>query len=285
MTSTRWLRGWVLGWLVLGFMILMGWSSAYAQVPAEYRDSPTIQEILKRGALQTGTSLAAPSAFKDPKTGEITGAVIEIGREVANRMGVKLQVEVTGWDTIIAGLQAKRYDIACAGLFETPARKQVVDFVTWDNEGIAFLVKKDNDKIKTVADLDKPEVTIATVTGSGSEQMVKKEIPKATIRSVISPSGGSGAPPEEVISGRVGAAQFDAILTIAYLQRFPSLKVVPADAFENPLYPTPVGIAIRKGDEKFRAFLASVVDDMTKRRVIQDAKQRWSQPELLLEGQ
>jgi polar amino acid transport system substrate-binding protein len=264
-------------------MSALGAGSAGAQVPDQYRDSPTIQEILKRGTLLAGTSLAAPSSFKDPTTGEVKGAVIEIGEELAKRMGVKLQLEVTGWDTIIAGLQAKKYDIALAGLFETPARKQVVDFVTWGHEGIAFLVRKDNEKIKTPDDLNKPEVTIATVTGSGSEQMVKQQIPHATIRSLLSPSGGSGAPPEEVISGRADAAQFDAVLTVAYLQRFPTLKVVPTDAFENPLFPTSTGIAVRKGDEKLKAFMASVVEDMTKRGVLLEARKRWSQPELLLQ--
>jgi ABC-type amino acid transport substrate-binding protein len=277
-----------MGWMILAALAavvasLVGAGVAAAQVPEQYRDSPTIQEILKRGVLLAGTSLAAPSSFKDPQTGEIKGAVIEVGNELAKRMGVKLQLEVTGWDTIIAGLQAKKYDIALAGLFETPPRKQVVDFVTWGREGIAFLVRKDNDKLKTPEDLNKPEVKIATVTGSGSEQMVKQHMPRATIRSILSPSGGSGAPPEEVIAGRVDAAQFDAVLTVAYLQRFPNLKVVPADAFENPLFPTPTGIAVRKGDEKLKAFMASVVEDMTKRGVLLEARKRWSQPELLLQ--
>jgi polar amino acid transport system substrate-binding protein len=253
-----------------------------AAVASRWLASPTIQAVVKAGVLRVGTSYAAPSSFKDPKTGQPNGTVILIGREAARRLGVRLDVAVTGWDTIIAGLQARRYDVALAGLFETPARQKVVDFVTFGDEGIAFLVKKDNNKINTPADLDKPGVTIATVTGSGSEQMVKQHFTNATIRSLLSPSGGSGAPPEEVISGRADAAQFDAVLTNAYLERFPMLKVVPKDAFVQPLFPTPVGIAIRKDDPTLKSFLTSVVEDLTARGVLAKYRKMWSTPELLL---
>src|SRR5690606_10231678 len=142
--------------------------------------------------------------------GELEGILMQIGKEAAKRLGVEFEASETGWDTIIAGLQANKYDVALAGLFETEQRKKVVDFVTFGEEGIAFLVRKDNDAINTADDLNKSGVTIATVTGSGSEQMIKDNFKESEIKSVISPTGGSGAPPEEVIAGRVDAAQFDA---------------------------------------------------------------------------
>ncbi len=283
MAARVWLSRWAALALVLVLiLLLLPVPATNAAIPSMYKDSPTLQAIVKGGVLRAGTSLAAPSSFKDPKTGQVDGSVIRIGQEVARRLGVKMDLTVTGWDTIIAGLQAKQYDMALAGLFETPARKKVVDFVTFEKEGIAFLVRKDNKKVNTVEDLNRPEVTIATVTGSGSEQMVKQNFPKATIRSILSPSGGSGAPPEEVISGRVDAAQFDAVLTIAYLQRFPTLRVVPKDAFTNPLFPTPTGIGIRKGDDKFKAFLDAVVADLAKKGLLREWRARWSKPEFLL---
>jgi polar amino acid transport system substrate-binding protein len=247
-----------------------------------WEDSPTVQNIKKEGVLRAGVSIAAPTIFKDPSTGELEGILIQIGKEAAKRLGVKLEVSETGWDTIIAGLQANKYDVALAGLFETEQRKKVVDFVTFGEEGIGFLVRKDNDAINTVDDLNKSGVTIATVTGSGSEQMIKDNFKESEIKSVISPTGGSGAPPEEVIAGRVDAAQFDAVLALAYQERFPDLKVVPADAFEKPLFPTPTGIAVRKDDPKFREFLASVIADLEKDGQILAWREKWSKPELLL---
>jgi polar amino acid transport system substrate-binding protein len=264
-----------------GAMIALG-LTAQAGFAQSFDDSPTIQSIKKEGVLRAGVSIAAPTIFKDPSTGELEGILMQIGKEAAKRLGVEFEASETGWDTIIAGLQANKYDVALAGLFETEQRKKVVDFVTFGEEGIAFLVRKDNDAINTADDLNKSGVTIATVTGSGSEQMIKDNFKESEIKSVISPTGGSGAPPEEVIAGRVDAAQFDAVLALAYQERFPDLKVVPSDAFEKPLFPTPTGIAIRKDDPKFGEFLASVVADLEKDGQILAWREQWSKPDLLL---
>jgi ABC-type amino acid transport substrate-binding protein len=257
--------------------------SAPGNAAEDWSKSPTIKAIKDSGVLRGGVSLAAPTAFKDPKTGALEGIVLQIGHEAADRLGVKLETAETGWDTIIAGLQAQKYDVALAGLFETPQRREVVDFVTFGEEGIAFLVQKNNEAITKVEDLEKPGVTIATVTGSGSEQMIKANFKNAELKSILSPTGGSGAPPEEVLSGRVDAAQFDAVLTQAYLERFPGLKVVPADAFEKPLFPTPIGLAVRKDDQLFREFLTEVVKDLQAKGQIQEWRARWSKPDLLLD--
>jgi polar amino acid transport system substrate-binding protein len=256
--------------------------SAPGAAAESWSASQTIKQIKERGALRAGVSLAAPTAFKDPKTGALEGIVVQIGQAAADRLGVKLETVETGWDTIIAGLQAKQYDAALAGLFETPQRREVVDFVTFGEEGIAFLVQKENQAISTVEDLQKPGVTIATVTGSGSEQMIKANFKDVELKSILSPTGSSGAPPEEVISGRVDAAQFDAVLTQAYLERFPDLKVVPEEAFEKPLFPTPIGLGVRKDDQLFREFLTEVVQDLAAKGQIQDWRAQWSKPELLL---
>ena len=256
--------------------------SAPGSAAEHWSESPTIKEIKERGVLRAGVSLAAPTAFKDPGTGELEGIVLQIGEAAANRLGVGLETVETGWDTIIAGLQAGQYEVALAGLFETPQRREVVDFVTFGEEGIAFLVQKDNAAIATFEDLQKPGVTVATVTGSGSEQMIKDNFKEVELKSILSPTGGSGAPPEEVISGRVDAAQFDAVLTQAYLERFPGLKVVPEDAFEKPLFPTPIGLAVRKDDQLLREFLTEVVDGLQAKGQIQEWRAQWSQPELLL---
>lgn len=267
----------------VGLTLAFGFGQGGATAAETWDDSPTIQKVKKEGVLRAGVAIAAPTAFKDPKSGDLEGIVIQIGKEAAKRLGVKFEASETGWDTIIAGLQANKYDVALAGLFETPQRRQVVDFVTIGEEGIAFLVRKDNNKLNTADDLNKSGVTIATVTGSGSEQMIRENFKNSEIKSIISSTGGSGAPPEEVIAGRVDAAQFDAVLSLAYQQRFPDLKVVPADAFEKPLFPTPIGIGIRKGDSKFQAYLQSVVDELKKQGMIKSWREKWSRPELLLE--
>ena len=86
-----------------------------------------------------------------------------------------------------------------------------------------------------------------------------------------------------MISGRgLDAAQFDATLTQAYLKRFPGLKVVPGDAFTRPLFPTPVGIAVRKNEPQLQSFLAEIVKSTESSGQLLQLREKWSNPDQLL---
>lgn len=252
--------------------------------PAAEMESPTIQAIKDRGTLRLGAAIALPAVYKDPNTGELKGVGIDMGNEAAERLGVDVQYIESSWDAIIAGLQANKYDAIVAGLYATEERKKVVDFVTWYEEGLCFLVGNDS-PIHTLENLNSSDVTIATVTGSGSEQTIKRELSEAQIRSVPLATGGGGAPPEEVLSGRADASQLDAVLAQAWDQRFPELRIAPDGCFETPAFPIPVGIAISKGDAGWKAFWEDVVADLQDKGLIKDWRAKYSSWEFVFPGE
>ena len=253
-----------------------------AETPEE--ESPTIQAIKERGTLRLGAAIALPAVYKDPGTGELLGVGIDMGNEAAKRLGVEVEYIESSWDAIIAGLQANKYDGVVAGLYATEERKKVVDFVIWYEEGNCFLVRNES-PIHTLEDLNSPDVTIATITGSGSEQMVMANLPNAKLHSVPTATGGGGAPPEEVLAGRADASQFDGVLALAWEQRFPELRVAPDGCFENPTMPTPVGIAINKEDPAWKAFWEEVVADLEAQGLIGDWRAKYSGWEFVFPGE
>ena len=66
-------------------------------------------ELVKEGALTFSmTGQYPPLNFK--KDGKLTGFDVEIGTEIAKRIGLEANPVTNPWETIIQGLKAKKYD-------------------------------------------------------------------------------------------------------------------------------------------------------------------------------
>jgi len=71
-----------------------------------------VAALKESGVLKVGTEgTYAPFTFHDPTTGELTGYDVEVITAVAEKLGVKPEFSETKWDSIFAGLEAKRYDV------------------------------------------------------------------------------------------------------------------------------------------------------------------------------
>ncbi len=91
------------------FLVLFAIISINNPVFAESR----LQTILKNGEIRVGTTGDwNPMTFKDPATNEYKGFEIEIVRELAKDMGVKLIIVPTEWKTLVNGIVANKYDIS-----------------------------------------------------------------------------------------------------------------------------------------------------------------------------
>ncbi len=185
---------------------LIGQAAAQA-VPAPGQ-SPTVDAIKKQGKLRAGVAIAWPWLGQDPKTGKYIGAAADLGQKIADTLGVPLEFVPSGWDVIIAGLQARQFELALAPLFATPKRMAAIDFANYAEGGTCYSVLKTNTKVNSLADLNRPDVTTGVFTGTGTEQEFVKKYPKAKVSSVVQAPGG-GTRVLEVISGRLDAGAFE----------------------------------------------------------------------------
>lgn len=70
---------------------------------------------------------AAPTFRKDMRSDEWTGIFIDIGRALAEDMGVELEIVTTTWGNSVLDLQAGKIDLMF-GLNPTPERRKAIDF-------------------------------------------------------------------------------------------------------------------------------------------------------------
>jgi len=244
-------------------VVLLGAVPSRAQEVPAPGQSPTIDKIKADGTLRVGVAIAWPWLGQDPKSGKYIGAAADLGEHIAQTLGVKLEYVPSGWDVIVAGLQAHQFELALAPLFASPKRKAVIDFANYTEGGTCYIVLKTNTKIKTLADLNSPDVTTGTFTGTGTEQEFVKKYPKAKVSSVVQPPGG-GTRVLEVINGRLDTAVFDSPLALALESKYPQIRIVPdaRECIAHPDIPIPIGVGFNKGDPAFAKFMTAITEKM-----------------------
>jgi polar amino acid transport system substrate-binding protein len=95
----------------------------------------------------------APQSFI-AANGELDGFDIDVAKEVAKRLGVKVKFITPEWDMITSGKWGKRWDLSIGSMTITPERMQILYFThPYYYTPAQFAVHKDNTTIKTVADM------------------------------------------------------------------------------------------------------------------------------------
>jgi polar amino acid transport system substrate-binding protein len=143
-----------------------------AELPADVRSS---------GKLILGTTLT-PGTSALPEVGQVNGQTVgldvDLRNAVAKLLGVTWDVRYGSFTTIIPGVQNGEYEVGQAGFEVTKAREQVVDLVTYINNGEAFLGGSSMNvkMISTVTDAC--GYTIATYPGSSEQTLLTEDAPK-----------------------------------------------------------------------------------------------------------
>lgn len=95
-----------------------------------------------------------PMEYVDEKTDEIEGFDIDLGKALAEAMGVEFQFINTAWEGIIPSLLTGQADLIMSSMTITDERKQEVNFSDpYFNAGQIIAVKEGNTDIKSEKDL------------------------------------------------------------------------------------------------------------------------------------
>lgn len=150
--------------------------------PPAWAQESTLDRIRKGGVLKVGAAISEPHFGKDPKTGEWYGIGIDVAKDVAKELGVRLEVVETSWATAVAGLQTGKFDVMFS-LDPTPQRALAIDFTApFYNLDMALLVAPElKGKVRTWDDMNKPNMRVGSVLGTSSDQIAVRFLPKANI--------------------------------------------------------------------------------------------------------
>ena len=146
----------------------------------------TEMKLVKEGKLLIATSPDFPP-FENLENGEMVGLDIEIGKAVAEKLGLEPEFVSLQFDSILTAVAAgTQADVGISGLTVDPERAKTVDFSdSYYVDDLSIAAMKNNADITADnADeaLNKEGVVIAVQSGSSGETYVKENYPKATVQ-------------------------------------------------------------------------------------------------------
>jgi len=94
-----------------------------------------------------------PMDFKGPATNTLTGLDYDLGNALAERLGVKIKWQETGFEQMINALTTDRVDMVLSGMTDTAERQASVTFVDYFTSGPQFYTLQKNKDTNEIVDL------------------------------------------------------------------------------------------------------------------------------------
>lgn len=224
--------------------LLISGGLALHAAPAAAEQS-ALDAVKARGTLIAGVKADYPPFGYTDKDGKLVGFDIDIMAYMAKRLGVKLELRPVTSANRIPMLQNSAIDVIAASLTITKERAEVVDFsVPYIVIGSKFLVRKGSG-IKTWHDLAGKTVAYTQGTPWGekaraAEPSIKPLVFQDKPQAVLA-----------VINGKADAYVDDAAPLVMFAKEHAAELVASGD----PSVPSPMGIAVRPNNSKWRNYV------------------------------
>lgn len=226
-----------------------------------------LDDIQRDGKITIGVfDSNPPFGFVDRHSNALTGYDIDFAREIAHKLGVKLELQPTNPANRIPLLVSNKVNVIVADFTITPERAQQVDFSTpYFVGGQQFLAPKGKFPHKE----DLANARIGAVKGTTEEQALRKEFPGANVLSYDEISLALVA----LRNGNVQAITQDGALLAGLLAKAPDKSryaILPYTlSVEN------IGIAVNKGESRLLGKINQTLVELEKNGTAVKIYNKW----------
>lgn len=246
-----------------------GGSGSGSEVEAEeFEAGSTMAEIQEKGEVTIGVKYDVPPfGFEDPSSGEVQGFDVDMGKYIAERLGVEPKFVEAISDNRIPFLQDGTVDIILSTMTITTDREAEIDFAgPYFIANGRILVPEDSD-IAGIEDLAGKKV--CTAIGSTYETTIKEQAPDADLKTVEAYSDCLTL----LQNGQVDAVSTDnVILTGMIIQ---SGEDFPLKLVGDNLTTEPYGIGLPNKTEDMREFVNGVLQESFEDGTWQEIYDEW----------
>jgi polar amino acid transport system substrate-binding protein len=228
-----------------------------------------LSTALERGTLRIGVSLFTPWTMRG-ENGELTGFEIDVGRQLAQDMGLEAEFSVHEWEQITDHLLAGEIDLIAAGMAITPERALKVEFSDpYAASGVTLLAHTANtESVSRLADLDQADYTIASVTDTLGDNVAEQVFTTAERRRFAT----SAAAEQALLAGDVDAYVVSAPEARFLAFEHPDTLDIPLG---EPLIVVQAGFAVAPGEQRLLNFLDAWITHRRASRWLEAVHERW----------
>ena len=239
---------------LLGALIGLSLGGLLAAPPTVAAET-TLEKIIRTKTFNFG-AIPGISTIVDPAGTEFSGYGPDAAKWVCEQMEVKCVFQQTTWPTFAAGLQAAKFDLSIAETFTTVKRAMAVAFT----DPVFYLgtgaVTLKTSKVRTLEDMNNPNVRISLGQGTSQQVWVEKNLPKATL--VVTKTI-TEVRLLDLLSNKADVAFADS----GQSARFAAANPQVLDLFaEHPLEMMAIAWAVRPSDIELLNFMNVVIRDL-----------------------
>jgi glutamate transport system substrate-binding protein len=231
------------------------------QFPAD----TTMGRLQEAGEIKIGVKYDVPPfGFKNPQTGAVEGFDVDLGKAIAEELGVEANLVEAISDNRIPFIQDGTVDLVLSTMTINAERAAEIGFSNpyFIAKG-RILVPKDSD-IQGIDDLGGRKV--CTALGSTYEETLKTQAPDADLRLVDAYSECL----ELLQNGAVDAISTDDVILTGMIIQDDSLQLVG-----DELTVEPYGAGFKKDDAEFAEFVNGVIDEYKSSGAWQESYDNW----------
>jgi polar amino acid transport system substrate-binding protein len=262
-------------------LAVLAWSALPLSVTGAADAGETLDRVITQGVMVMSTDAEYPPQSSLNSAGEFEGFDIDVGREIAERLGVDIEFVTPGWEVITTGQWNGRWDVSVGSMTPTEARAQVLDFpAVYYYTPASLAVHADNTTISAPADASGQRIGVGVATTY--ESYLNQDL-------VIF---GSDAPIDFVIDDaqvqtyetdlnalddlRLG----DGVRLDAAMTALPTILAAiaggyPIKVIGDPLFREPLSVATEKGDQEWNERLAGIIQTMRDDGTLKRLSEKW----------
>ncbi|MCU1584589.1 MAG: ABC-type amino acid transport [Microbacteriaceae bacterium] len=232
---------------------------------ALYKSSPALVKIQKAGVFNIGVDTEPP--LSSISGGKAVGVIPDVLAEFVKRVGltVKINAVATPFSSMIPEVQSNRIDTIAAGMYNTPARAQVVNFTEpiVYNPGTLIVAPGNPKKIKGINAASLHGLTVGSYAGTTlltELQAIAAKDPSIQVKAFTTAPLLALA----VSQGQVDAGYIDQVSGSYFLKQDSTLKyeVLTNLAGADPKSETGDCLPVNKSDPEFVTLFNKIYDQM-----------------------
>ncbi|MDY5502256.1 MAG: transporter substrate-binding domain-containing protein [Gemmiger sp.] len=243
-------------------------STDTAASTAETSGENELEKVKAAGKLVVGVEGTYPPFTYHDDNGELTGLDIELGKALADKLGVEVEFQEAAWDSLLIGIDTERFDTVINSVSITDERAEKYDFSDpYYYEARRVVVLADDDSIHGPEDLNGKKIATNT-TNAFIPWYEEQGVEVVGVDT-------SGEAIDLLLSGRVDFVGINVPVLNAYLDEHPDAADKLKAAFVIPNSEDVIAIPVRKGEPEFLDAINAALAELREEGTLKEISEKY----------
>ena len=235
---------------------------------AETSGENELDKVKAAGKLVIGVEGTYPPFTYHDDNGELTGLDVELGKAVAEKLGVEAEFQEAAWDSLLIGIDTERFDTVINSVSITDERSEKYDFSDpYYYEARRVVVRADDDSIQSEEDLNGKKIA----TNTTNAFIPWYEDKGAEVVGIDT----SGEAIDLLLSGRVDFVGTSVPVLNSYLEEHPDAEDQVKVAFVIPNSEDVIAIPVRKGEPEFLDAVNAALAELREEGTLKEISEKY----------